>query len=218
MANPTQPYRRQQQTPSPTQRQTPQYIPPTPDPPSPDLTRHQSTPLIPLTHPPSPQTHKRHAFTTQASQHPPQQRDRGHRQSSAVNQDKRTNIPHGPSQTVALPPTPPSPDIPSRPSFATSTSTSSSTSRHPQIEGSSEGSESTIKARKEERDVEQRRPRRQRSRPKELEVEDKEVIDDSELLGAVLDGIGRMMVGTVAMRMDDAGRWRIRRGPGDESA
>lgn len=44
-----------------------------------------------------------------------------------------------------------------------------------------------------------------------------EVVDDSELLGAILDGIGRMTVGTIAMRMDDAGRWRIRRDSGDDS-
>lgn len=49
-------------------------------------------------------------------------------------------------------------------------------------------------------------------------VEVKQVADDdSELLGAILDGIGRMAVGTVAMRMDDAGRWRIRRDSGEES-
>lgn len=46
----------------------------------------------------------------------------------------------------------------------------------------------------------------------------KEVVDDdSELLGAILDGIGRLTVGSVAMRMDDAGRWRILRDLGEES-
>ncbi|ROT38888.1 hypothetical protein SODALDRAFT_147502 [Sodiomyces alkalinus F11] len=34
------------------------------------------------------------------------------------------------------------------------------------------------------------------------------VVDDSELMGAVLDGIGRI---TITMRLDSGGRWRIRR-------
>ncbi|KAK0377105.1 replication factor A protein 3 [Colletotrichum limetticola] len=207
----------QQQTPPPTQRRPPRYIPPTPTPPSPNLTRYRSTTPIPLTHPPSPQTQKRHASTIQASQQP-RQHDRDYRQSSTVNHDKRTSIPYPPSRTPVRPPTPPSPDIPTWPSFASSTPELTSTSKHPQIKASSEISSRIVKARKG-REVEEGRLGRQRSKPGEPEVEVKEVVldDDSELLGAILDGIGRMAVGTVAMRMDDAGRWRIRRDPGEES-
>ncbi|KXH40339.1 replication factor A protein 3 [Colletotrichum salicis] len=208
----------QQQTPPPTQRRPPRYILPTPTPPSPDLTRHRSTTPIPLIHPPSPQTQKRYASSIQASQaQSSRQHDRDHRQSSNVNQDKRTSIPYHPSRTAALPPTPPSPDIISRSTFAPSTSNSTFISKQPQIKASSESSSKAVKAR-EGREAEERRPRRQISRPKEPEVEAKEVVkDDSELSGAILDGIGRMAVDTVAMRMDDAGRWRIRRDLGEQS-
>ncbi|KAK1730349.1 uncharacterized protein BDZ83DRAFT_647113 [Colletotrichum acutatum] len=108
-------------------------------------------------------------------------------------------------------------DTPARPNLRLSTPESTSTSQHPQIKASSESSDRLVKAR-EVREIEERKLRRQRSKPGEPEVEVKEVVDDdSELLGAILDGIGRMTVGTVAMRMDDAGRWRIRRDPGEES-
>ncbi|KXH47714.1 replication factor A protein 3 [Colletotrichum simmondsii] len=209
----------QQQTPPPTQRRPPRYIPPTPTPPSPNLTRHRSTTPIPLTHTPSPQTQKRYASTIQASQQP-RHHDRDYRQSSTVTHDKRTSIPYRPSRTAAArPPTPPSPDIPTRPSFASSTPELASTSKHPQIQASSEISSRIVKAR-EGREVEEGKLCRQRSKLGEPQVEVKEVVDDdddSELLGAILDGIGRMAVGTVAMRMDDAGRWRIRRDLGEES-
>ncbi|KAK7456147.1 hypothetical protein CaCOL14_004190 [Colletotrichum acutatum] len=207
----------QQQTPPPTQRRPPRYIPPTPTPPSPDLMRHRSTTPISLTQPPSPQTQKRGSFAIQASQQPGQH-DRDYRQSSTVNQDRRISIPYRPSRTAAARPrTPPSSDTPARPNLRLSTPESTSTSQHPQIKASSESSDRLVKAR-EVREIEERKLRRQRSKPGEPEVEVKEVVDDdSELLGAILDGIGRMTVGTVAMRMDDAGRWRIRRDPGEES-
>ncbi|KXH40292.1 replication factor A protein 3 [Colletotrichum nymphaeae SA-01] len=206
----------QQQTPPPTQRRPPRYIPPTPTPPSPSLTRYRSITPIPLTYPPSPQTQERHASTIQASQQP-RKHDRDYRQSSTVNHDKRTSIPYRPSRTAIRPPTPPSPDVPTRPSFASSTPELTSTSRHPQIKASSEISSRIIKAR-EGREVEEVKHCRQRSKLGEPQAEVKEVVnDDLELLGAILDGIGRMAVGTVAMRMDDAGRWRIRRDPGEES-
>ncbi|KAK1688009.1 replication factor A protein 3-domain-containing protein [Colletotrichum godetiae] len=221
-ANPSQLQRQQQQqqqTPPTTQRRPPRYIPPTPTPPSPDLTRHRSTTPISLTHPPSPQTQKRYSSTFQAFQpQQPQKYDPDHGQSPNANQNKKTSIPYRPSRTAALPPTPPSPDKVSRSTFAPSTSNSTSISKQPQIKASSESSSRTVKAR-EGREAEESRPRRQKLRPKESEVvEVKQVADDdSELLGAILDGIGRMAVGTVAMRMDDAGRWRIRRDPGEES-
>ncbi|KAF3804531.1 hypothetical protein GCG54_00000886 [Colletotrichum gloeosporioides] len=98
------------------------------------------------------------------------------------------------SRPSDLQPTPPSPE----PSKATTRSKDTTSGRS-------------------HRDGRERRHRRHKSRPKEPEVGVNEVVDDSELLGAILDGVGRMTVGTVAMRMDDAGRWRIRRDSGDDS-
>ncbi|KAJ0299335.1 hypothetical protein COL5a_000587 [Colletotrichum fioriniae] len=108
-------------------------------------------------------------------------------------------------------------DIPARRNFASSTPESTSTSKHPQIKASSESPSRIVKAR-EGREVEERKLHRQRSKPGGPQVDVKEVVDDdSELLGAILDGIGRLTVGSVAMRMDDAGRWRILRDLGEES-
>ncbi|TKW57079.1 hypothetical protein CTA1_5414 [Colletotrichum tanaceti] len=49
----------------------------------------------------------------------------------------------------------------------------------------------------------------QRPRPLGPEVQIEGVVDNLELPGAILDGIGRMTIGMVCMRTDEAGRWRL---------
>ncbi|KAK2759670.1 replication factor A protein 3 [Colletotrichum kahawae] len=120
------------------------------------------------------------------------QRQRQHHQQESS--DVGTSIARPPSRPSDLQPTPPSPET-----FKATTRSKDTTSG------------------RSHRDGRERRHRRQKPRPKEPEVGVNEVVDDSELLGAIMDGIGRMTVGTVAMRMDDAGRWRIRRDSGDDS-
>ncbi|KZL82058.1 hypothetical protein CI238_06741, partial [Colletotrichum incanum] len=198
----------QQQSPPSTQHSyqpQPRYAPPTPTPPLPDLTRHQSATLIRLTQPPSPQTQRHCPATPHSSSESLQQSH--HRQPPYINQDQGMSIPHRSSRTATLPLIPPSPDLPSQ----LTVSTPNSRSQQPKetredVSRSGYALESRCS-----------RLSRQRPRPKEPEVQDEEIIDDSELLGAILDGIGRMAVGTVAMQMDEAGRWRIRRDSGGES-
>lgn len=96
------------------------------------------------------------------------------------------------------------PDIPEKTASATSSE--------------AEPREIPARSSKQRRDGRGHRHRRQNSGQMEPQVAVNQVVDDSELLGALLEGIGRVTVGTIAMRRDDAGRWRIRRGSGSDGA
>ncbi|KAK1981737.1 hypothetical protein LZ30DRAFT_592076, partial [Colletotrichum cereale] len=161
-----------------------------------------------LAYPPSPRTTQRWSpAALRPSPQPPQQSHR-HQQAPQITRGQRASIPYRLSRTATPPSTPPSTDQPSQPTVLKSSTGS------PQATDININTYVSRNAR-EERDS--RHPQ-QRSEPTRPEVQAKEVIDGAELLGTILDGIGRMAVGTVAMRMDEAGRWRIRRDSGGESA
>ncbi|KAF6845104.1 replication factor A protein 3 [Colletotrichum musicola] len=196
----------QQQQQNKPRRESRYYEPPTPTLPSPELSRSESPPRLP-THPPSSQTPRRLSPTTPPSQppssHSPHLPSRQYNDQH-VNANQRTTIPHRPSRSAAPPFTPPSSETPrQRMAPGATTNPESSTQDH------------THRERKHGRE---RSHRWQKSRANRTDAGDLEVTDDSELLGAILDGIGRMTVGTVAMRMDEGGRWRIRRDSGNDDA
>ncbi|KAK2019647.1 hypothetical protein LZ32DRAFT_146854 [Colletotrichum eremochloae] len=190
----------QQQTPPPLQRQyyqsQPWYHPPTPTLPLPDSTRHHSVTTVPLTHSPSSRAQRRSPSTPHPSPQPPQQSHR-HQQTLQIIQGQRASIPYRPHCTATPPSTPPLTDLPSQSTVRTpSTGGPQSTKTH-EPRNAYEGRDG-------------RHPQ-QTSEPTMPWVQAEEFVDDAELLDTILDGMGRMVVGTVAMQKDEAGRWRIRR-------
>ncbi|KAK2063934.1 hypothetical protein LY76DRAFT_502665, partial [Colletotrichum caudatum] len=162
---------------------------------------------VPLTYPPSPQTQGRSLGTLRTSPQPTQQSHR-HTRTLQTTRGQRASIPYRPFRTATPLSTPPSMDLPSQPTVLTPSTVGpqpTETNRD-----TADGCRNACKG-KDGRYPQQR----SESMGPGAQAEDGD--DDAELLDAILDGIGRMAVGTVAMQMDEAGRWRIHRDGGGES-
>ncbi|KAK2048917.1 hypothetical protein LZ31DRAFT_549931 [Colletotrichum somersetense] len=162
---------------------------------------------VSLTHPPSPQTRGRSLGTLRPSPQPTQQSHR-HPQTLQTTRGQRASIPYRPSRTATPLSAPPLTDLPSQPIVLVPSTVG------PQP---TETNRDTADGFRDPCEEKEGRHSQRRSEPTGPGAQVEDGDDDAELLDTILDGIGRMAVGTVAMQMDEAGRWRIRRDSGGES-
>ncbi|EFQ29871.1 uncharacterized protein GLRG_05015, partial [Colletotrichum graminicola M1.001] len=147
-----------------------------------------------LTHPPSPQTERQSSDTLRPSPQVSRQSHR-HQQTLQITRGQRVSIPYRPSRTATPSSTPSLTDLPSQPAVLTPST------RGLQPIGASRDITGGFSNAYEGRDG--RHPP-QRWEPTTRPGARTKDVDDAELLDNILDGIGRMAVGTVAMQMDEA--------------